>query len=84
MSERPSLQEQIDALANNVASRRSYLRQVDELMNNPKHAERVKMESAYTRMWQPALEAGLETLRWVQAHEAEIRSFVQSQKGRAA
>jgi hypothetical protein len=83
MSERISLSAQIAALHSNILSRQGYLRQADILAENPKHAARIAMESLDTRNNQPALEAALETLRWMKAHEADIRAFV-AERGRGA
>jgi uncharacterized protein with von Willebrand factor type A (vWA) domain len=64
--EPPSLRSQVDALWSNVLSRRAFLRQAEKLLNDPKHAERIRYEYGATKGNQTALEAGLETLRIIE------------------
>lgn len=81
MTDRIPLKSQIDALWGNVVSRQSYLEQAEKLMRDPKHAARISYEFNLTKSNQPALEAGLETLRFLEANSEAFLAFMAERRG---
>jgi hypothetical protein len=87
MSERPSLDQQISAVASDMLSRRGFLDASERRLQSSrlKDSERqtIELDRMNTLKSQPALEAAVETLRWLKANEEDIRAFMASRKGLA-
>lgn len=87
MSEKPSLAAQIDAVACDMLSRRGFLEASERRLQSPKlkESERqvIELDRLNTLRSQPALEAAVETLKWLAANEEDIRAFMASRKGAA-
>lgn len=88
MSEKPSLDTQISAVACDMLSRRGFLDASERRLKSPrlKDSERaaIELDRLNTLRSQPALEAAVETLRWLKANEEDIRAFMAARKGNAA
>jgi hypothetical protein len=84
---RPSLDAQISAVACDMLSRRGYLEASERRLRSPrlKDAERHtnELDRANTLNSQPALEAAVETLKWVRDNIEDIRAFQASKRGAA-
>jgi hypothetical protein len=87
MSDKPSLDAQISAVACDTFSRRGFLDAAERRLKSDrlKDSERqtIELDRLNTLRSQPALEAAVETLRWLKANEEEIRAFVASKRGAA-
>jgi hypothetical protein len=87
MSDKPSLDAQISAVACDTLSRRGFLDAAERRLKSDrlKDSERqtIELDRLNTLRSQPALEAAVETLRWLKANEEEIRAFVASKRGAA-
>lgn len=87
MSDRPSLDAQISAVACDMLSRRGFLDAAERRLQSErlKDSERqtIELDRLNTLRSQPALEAAVETLRWLKANEKDIRAFMASRKGAA-
>jgi len=87
MSERPSLDAQISAVASDMLSRRGFLGASERRLQSPRlkdnERQTIELDRLNTLRSQPALEAAVETLRWLKANEEDIRAFVASRKGAA-
>jgi len=87
MSEKPSLEAQIDAVACDMLSRRGFLENSARRLQNRNISERerqtLELDRQNTLNSQPALEAAVETLRWLKANEDDIREFIASKRGAA-
>ncbi|WP_262027122.1 hypothetical protein [Microvirga sp. Mcv34] len=87
MSEKPSLDQQISAVASDMLSRRGFLDASERRLMSPKlkdnERQTIELDRMNTLKSQPALEAAVETLRWLKANEEEVRAFVASKRGAA-
>jgi hypothetical protein len=97
MSERPSLDAQISAVACDMLSRRGFLDASERRLRSPKLKEQerqtIELDRANTLNSQPALETAVDTLKWVraniddireyQANKDEFRAFMTSKRGAA-
>jgi len=87
MSDKPTLDAQISAVASDMLSRRGFLEASERRLQSPrlKDSERqtIELDRMNTLKSQPALEAAVETLRWLKANEEEIRAFIASKRGAA-
>jgi len=87
MSERPSLDAQIDAVACDMLSRRGFLEASERRLQSerlkPSERETIELDRLNTLRSQPALEAAVETLRWLKANEEDVRAFIASKRGAA-
>lgn len=87
MSDRPSLDAQISAVACDMLSRRGFLEASERrLMSDrlkPAERQTIELDRQNTLNSQPALEAAVETLRWLKANEEDVRAFIASKRGAA-
>lgn len=87
MSERPSLDAQISAVASDMLSRRGFLDGAERRLKSDrlKEAERqtIELDRLNTLRSQPALEAAVETLKWVRDNIEDIRAYQASKRGAA-
>ena len=87
MSERPSLDPQISAVASDMLSRRGFLDASERRLMSPKlrdnDRQTIELDRMNTLKSQPALEAAVETLRWLKANEDDVRAFIAARKGAA-
>jgi len=84
---RPSLDAQISAVACDMLSRRGFLEASERRLKSSrlKDSERqtIELDRLNTLRSQPALEAAVETLRWLKANEEDVRAFIASKRGAA-
>lgn len=87
MSEKPSLDAQISAVASDMLSRRGFLDASERRLQSPKlktsERETIELDRMNTLRSQPALEAAVETLRWLKANEDDVRAFIASKRSAA-
>ncbi|MBA1157787.1 hypothetical protein [Microvirga mediterraneensis] len=84
MSEKPSLDQQISAVASDMLSRRGFLDAAERRLMSPKLKDNerqvIELDRMNTLKSQPALEAAVETLRWLKANEEAVREYVASKR----
>ncbi len=87
MSERPSIDQQISAVSCDMLSRRGFLEASERRLMSPKlkDAERqtIELDRLNTLKSQPALEAAVETLKWLRDNIEDFRAFIASKRGAA-
>ena len=87
MSGKPSLDAQISAVNSDMLSRRGFLETAERRLQSPrlKDSERqtIELDRLNTLRSQPALEAAVETLRWLKVNEEDVRAFIASKRGAA-
>jgi hypothetical protein len=87
MSAKPSLDQQISAVASDMLSRRGFLDASERRLMSPKlkdsERQTIELDRMNTLKSQPALEAAVETLKWVRDNIDDIRSFQASKRGAA-
>jgi len=87
MSEKPSLDAQISAVACDMLSRRGFLEAAERRLQSdrlkPSERETIELDRLNTLRSQPALEAAVETLKWVRDNVDDIRAFMATKRGAA-
>jgi hypothetical protein len=87
VSEKPSLDQQISAVASDMLSRRGFLDASERRLHSPKlkdsERQTIELDRMNTLKSQPALEAAVETLKWVRDNIEDIRAFQASKRGAA-
>jgi hypothetical protein len=87
MTEKPTIDAQISAVACDMLSRRGFLDASERRLKSDrlKDSERqtIELDRLNTLRSQPALEAAVETLKWLRDNIEDFRAFIASKRGAA-